>query len=440
MKRSAAYAGCRLLPHVALLLSLLVLAGCTAVLNPLSGIPAHRLPPQFLAQPKNNLIPIDFTRLQQDPPEQYLIDTGDVLGIFIENEFGEAAMGIPQQSIPPAGSDLPPAVGAAVPVREDGTILLTVPEPIEVRGLNLRQIENILRHRYTIREQRLPPDIKIMVSLMRKRNYTVTIIRRDSDSLAQAAGGRMQGSRGGGSLQKGIVILPAYRNDVLNALTESGGLPGLDAKNEIIILRGRTVDAQARETFIKNFYANPPADPCLCFPPLPDDPTWVRIPLRLPPGQLPTFKQEDIVLNQGDIILIEGRENDVYYTGGLLGGGVHPLPRDFDIDVLQAMNGMGGVLANGLGGQQQGGGFGGNGGMQQFGGVSPSLLYILRKTPCDGQIIITVDLNRAVKDPAARPLVQAGDTLILRFKPQEEVLNFALGTFLLRSIYGGRGF
>ena len=112
MKRSAAHEGCRLFPHVALLLSSLALAGCTAVLNPLSGIPAHRLPPQFLAQPKNNQIPIDFTRLQQDPPEQYLIDTGDVLGVFIENEFGEAAMGIPQQTIPPPGSGLPPAVGA----------------------------------------------------------------------------------------------------------------------------------------------------------------------------------------------------------------------------------------------------------------------------------------------------------------------------------------
>ncbi|HAA72500.1 MAG TPA: sugar ABC transporter substrate-binding protein, partial [Planctomycetaceae bacterium] len=343
MKRSAAHEGCRLLPHVALLLSLLALAGCTAVLNPLSGIPAHRLPPQFLAQPKNNQIPIDFTRLQQDPPEQYLIDTGDVLGVFIENEFGEAAMGIPQQTIPPPGTGLPPAVGAAVPVREDGTILLTVPEPIEVRGLNLRQIENILRHRYTIREQRLPPDIKIMVSLMRKRNYSITIIRRDTDRLGA---GTMQGA--GGGLQKGLVILPAYRNDVLNALTESGGLPGLAAKNEIIILRGRSVDAQARETFIKNFYAKPPTDPCLCFPPLPDDPTWVRIPLRLPPGQVPTFKEEDIILNEGDIILIEGRENDVYYTGGLLGGGQHPLPRDHDIDVLQAMNGMGGAISGGM--------------------------------------------------------------------------------------------
>ena len=86
MKRSAAHEGCRLFPYVVLLLSLLALAGCTAVLTPLSGIPAHRLPPQFLAQPKNNQIPIDFTRLQQDPPEQYLIDTGDVLGIFIEND------------------------------------------------------------------------------------------------------------------------------------------------------------------------------------------------------------------------------------------------------------------------------------------------------------------------------------------------------------------
>ena len=60
MKRSAAHEGCRLLPHVALLLSLLALAGCTAVLTPLSGIPAHRLPPQFLAQPKKQPDPYRF--------------------------------------------------------------------------------------------------------------------------------------------------------------------------------------------------------------------------------------------------------------------------------------------------------------------------------------------------------------------------------------------
>ena len=448
MKRSAAIVGCRLFARLALALGTLAIAGCTAILSPLNGIPAHRLPPQFLAQPKNNLVPVDFRRLQQDPPEQYLIDAGDTLGIFIENEFGEAAMGIPRQALPDPRSDLPPAVGGAVPVRDDGTILLTVPEPIEVRGLNLRQIENILRHRYTVREQLLPPDIKIMVSLMRKRTYRITLIRRDSVGPG-AVGGANQG--GGGGLSRGTVILEAYHNDVLNALMLSGGLPGVDAKNEILILRGENVDARARDAFIEEFYSTPPADPCLCFPPLPDDPSWLRIPLRLPRGQLPAFKSEDVILNDGDIVLIEGRQEEVYYIAGGLGGGgggggggfgggfggggggfggnnqqgggnfggAMMLPRDRDLDVIQAI-GMPG------------------GGIQMIGGLAPTQLFIIRKTPCDGQIIIAVDLNRALKDPKARPLVQAGDTLMLRYKPQEEILNFALGAYFLNGIYGRR--
>ena len=95
------------------------------------------------------------------------------------------------------------------------------------------------------------------------------------------------------------------------------------------------------------------------------------------------------------------------------------LPRDRDLDVIQAI-GMPG------------------GGIQMIGGLAPTQLFIIRKTPCDGQIIIAVDLNRALKDPKARPLVQAGDTLMLRYKPQEEILNFALGSYFLNGIYGRR--
>ena len=225
-------------------------------------------------------------------------------------------------------------------------------------------------------------------------------------------------------------------------------VPGVDAKNEILILRGRNMDARARDAFIKDFYANPPADPCLCFPPLPDDPSWIRIPMRLPRGQIPAFKPEDIILENGDIVLIEGREEEVYYMSGMgmgiggqggggggvgnnqggMGGGI-PLPRDRDLDVLQAIGMSGGPLS-------AGGALGG--GIQSFGGVAPSQLFILRQTPCNGQIIISVDLTRAVKDPAARPLVQAGDILMIRFKPKEEILNFALGGFLLQGLYGRR--
>jgi hypothetical protein len=63
------------------------------------------------------------------------------------------------------------------------------------------------------------------------------------------------------------------------------------------------------------------------------------------------------------------------------------------------------------------------------GGVPPGVLYILRKTPCGGQVTIEVDLAEAQTDPRSRPLVMPGDTLILRFKPCEEVLNFGLGSF-----------
>ena len=69
-----------------------------------------------------------------------------------------------------------------------------------------------------------------------------------------------------------------------------------------------------------------------------------------------------------------------------------------------------------------------------IGGVAPGQLFILRETPCNGQITIAVDLNRAIRDSRARPLIQPGDILVLQYKPQEEVLNFALGTFFTYGI------
>src|SRR5687768_16851126 len=92
------------------------------------------------------------------------------------------------------------------------------------------------------------------------------------------------------------VNLPAYKNDVLNALAETGGLPGVNAKNEVKILRSSLLDARKRDEFVRAFYSQHCSDPCLCHPPLPDDPAIVRIPLRLPPGAVPNFRPEDIIL------------------------------------------------------------------------------------------------------------------------------------------------
>ena len=406
---------------------LCICTGCTSLLSPVSGVPANRLPPQFLAKPKNNLVEVDISRLRQQPPREYLVDADDVLGIYIEGVLGTADEP-PPVTVPREGSDLPPSIGFPIPVREDGTLALPLITPLRVRGLTVTQIENLIRNEYTVENKILQPGKdRIIVTIMKKRTYRVVVMRQD---MGSGVNSQTTGPGTVDRLTRGFTLdLPAYMNDVMHALAQTGGLPAQDAQNEIQILRSSLVDASRRDEFIRRWFSAELPDPCLCRPPLPDDPAVVKIPLRLPPGQTPQFKPEDIILEDGDIIFIEGREREVFYTGGLLRGGEYALPRDYDLDVIGAMALVGQGVANpqiqGSSGNQGLGGFN----VASIGGAPPSNLFILRRTPCGGQISIQVDLNRAVRDPSARPLVQAGDVLILQYKPVEEALNFGLGTF-----------
>lgn len=410
----------RLVSMTLLSLSVLASGGCTALMTPISGVPAHRLPQQFHATPKNNLIPVDISRLRQPPPRAYLVDAGDILGVYVETVLGTSEEP-PPVHMPSRDSDLPPAIGFPIPVRDNGTISLPLVPSLQVRGMTLTQIESVIRRAYTV-DRRIIPEGKdrIIVTLMRKRTYRVVVMRQDGG----IGDGQTELSTRGQTVE-----LDAYKNDVLNALAETGGLPGLSAKNELKILKASRMDPMRRDQFIQEFYSRPITDTCLCRPPLPEDPGIVTIPLRLPPGVIPQFGPNDIILGDGDIVYIESREREVFYTGGLLGGGEHPLPRDYDLDVLGALAIAGpGVAAGGTGGG--GGGFGGGfGGAASVGGVPPGQLFILRKTPCNEQITIAVDLARAINSPAARPLIQPGDVLILQYKPEEEILNFGLGSF-----------
>ena len=403
-----------------------------SLLSPVSGVPAHRLPSQFLAQPKNDLIDIDISRLVQTPPREPLVDAGDILAIYIEGVLGNENEP-PPINLPERGSDLPPSIGYPIPVREDGKLPLPLVQPIQVRGLTLAQIENVIRRAYTVDNRILKPGSdSITVTLMKLRTYKVTVMREDGGFIrpnANQSGGLLTSEQ----TTRGFTLeLPAYQNDVMTALARSGGLPGLRAKNEIKILRSTAMDRAKYDDFVRRWFAAEVSDPCLCRPPLPDDPAIVRIPLRLPPGQIPTFTEKDIILEDGDIILIEGREREVFYTGGLLGGGEFQLPRDYDLDVIGAMSivgqGVGNPSNNNSRSNGNSGGFGGLG-VSSVGGIPPGQLYILRKTPCNGQITIAVDLSRAINSPSARPLIQAGDILVLMYKPEEELLNFGLGTF-----------
>lgn len=413
-----------------LAISCLGSTGCMSLLSPIYGVPAHRLPSQFLAQPKNNLLPIDVSRLRQEPPPAYLIDSGDVLGIYIEGVLGKEDEP-PNVINPPMGSGLPPTIGYPMAVRDDGTLSLPFVPPVNVRGLTMEQVENAIRRAYTVDRKLLAVGKdRIIVALFQPRIIRVIVMRQDGAASQPVGGGGQPGVdpnlRFELSTRSQEVKLKAYENDVLHALAETGGLPGFSAKNEVKILRSTKMTAAARDAYVRAFYSLP-CEPCICRPPLPDDPAIVKIPLRLPPGQTPMFRPQDIILNDGDLVLIEGREREVFYTGGLLRGGEWPLPRDYDIDVLGALAIAGGGIGGPAGGTQGGGAIS----PQSFGGASPGALYILRKTPCGDQITICVDLNRAINSAGARPLVQAGDILILRYKCEEEALNFALGSFLI---------
>lgn len=408
----------------------MTMSGCTTILSPIDTISAERLPSQFLAEPRANKVPLDPSRLRQSAPSYYILDKDDILGVFIDGYLGTFDEAPPVR-FPEPGSDLSPSIGFPVPIREDGTVSLPLVDPIPVRGLTIQQAEQLISRAYREGpEPLLRESGRVIVTLMRERTYRVFVVRQDNSStqgaqlaVAQLRTGVTQ--RSDESARGFVLQMQAYKNDVLNALLSTGGVPGINAKPEIRILRGDRISTLARDRQIADFYrSNRPEDfPYGIVPTIPDETNTLRIPLRLSAGETPRFRPEDIILRDGDVVYVDSRETDVYYTGGLLGGGEFPLPRDFDLDVLSAVARAGTRL--GVGNSQRGAGSL----VSSAGSVPPSQLIVLRQLPGQQQVAIRVDLNEAINNPRARILIAPRDTLILRFKPQEELVNFAISTF-----------
>ena len=563
-------------------LAVLAASGCAAW-KPLHGVPSNYYPQELDGEMRSSKQTIDLSLLRQTPPPAYLLDTGDTLGIVIEGVLGR-----PEDVPPvyyPTDKDVAPSIGYPIPVREDGTISIPYAAPIYVRGLSIRQTEELIRKTFTVDKQILRQgEDRILVALQRPRFYNVLVIRQEAQGQeltpqAGQAGTLLPGisKRGTGKL----VSLQAYKNDVLHALAQTGGLPGLDAENTIYVIRRRTgggadmpqefgppeqlapalppqpapgfqgqlwphpqqqqqphqqhpqppaetirpiahfesgtpqatthadgvewqnvVDevppapgrevrqAQSVEGAFPpapapatgpapspgaagyggfapappNPYASPYAAPNMGagpggFAPQPQPPLEpipqglpghsptmeypgipeglpseyaamvdrgaqvIRIPIRLGPGESPLFSEMDVILQEGDIVFIESRDTEVFYTGGLLGGGQHMLPRDYDIDIIEAIS-----IASGRNQGSSGTGFG-----SRIGGISAlnrdisvgaSDVVILRKAG-DGQLIpIRVNLNRADRDPKHRVRILPGDYIVLQYKPHEAVAAF----------------
>jgi protein involved in polysaccharide export with SLBB domain len=404
----------------------MMLTGCAALTNPVAnGIPVQRMPPELLGESKNAMESLPVSALRQAPPVEYLLGAGDVLGIWIEGILGEKGQAPPVQHS--EGSKLAPAIGFPIPIRSNGTIALPFVDPIKLQGKTLEQAEEAIRKSYTVDKKIIQPGReRIYVTLQKPRQYHILVIRQDSgsDTAATASfsnnatgfviapGGSTPGVRSG----KGYSIdLPAYENDVLNALARTGGFPGSDAVNEIIIERGAFRGGQERADILKKLQGSPNG----AF--IDGEDHVIRIPLRFRKGEYPMIAPESVILQTGDVVYIGARQSDVFFTGGLLPPRQFVLPRDVDLDVVEAIIQAGGAInSGGLSALNVSGTTLPPG----VGAPSPALVMVLRRTPQGGQVNIRVDLDRALRDPRERILIQPKDIVLMQEMPQQAITRY----------------
>src|SRR4051794_31102219 len=92
----------RVLVLMGMLLLCAAVEGCTAVTNPIAdGIPVRLLPPEIVGPSKSNYQTIPLSLLQQGSSDVYRLDTGDVLGVFIDGYVGDKNLPLPVQIAPP---------------------------------------------------------------------------------------------------------------------------------------------------------------------------------------------------------------------------------------------------------------------------------------------------------------------------------------------------
>jgi Polysaccharide biosynthesis/export protein len=412
--------------------------GCTVMYSQ-NAVPASRLPLVYQAENKCCRVPVNFTLLRQEPVKEYRLGGGDVIGVYVQGILPPKVDEIPliQHSMgganaseiyPAGGMTFTPNIGLPITLNGDGTVELPLLAPINLTGKTVQEATTEILSAYKAKDVLPAGRERVNVALVRQRTHRVLVLREDV--VAEAPQFLRKDSvpytrKGVGE----VIDLPAYENDVLHVLAATGGLPGIETYNHIWVLKstsaeGSHMDARAR--------IESGEDAEQVFRALDAKRTAIKIPLRVKPGEPLSFGPQDVILNEGDIVYLESRDRDVFYTGGLLPGGEVPLPRDRDIDILEAI-----ALVNGsVGGP---GGVTGAAVFRSGAGpgniVPPTRALILRKLPNGQQLQIRCDLARAKRDPLERITIQPGDFIMLHYKPGELAGNVALNFFNFNFTY-----
>lgn len=412
------------------------LTGCITYSH--HAIPADRLPPELRGCSKSGRVPVNIALLGQQAPRVHTIGAGDLLSVYIRGvlppETTAAPPMMPNSSslqrdvYPPVGQLETPSMGVPIMVAADGTLPLPVLGNIPVAGLSIQQAADKIALA-TVEQKILEKGREyVYLNLVRSRVSRIVVVREEAnvDSPTMMIKQQVVYAKRG---HAHILDLPAYENDVLHALTSTGGMPALDACNEVWILRQEQVGVNTMQQVWD--HANQGSDPTACMQCIQPSATAKRIPLWTYECEAPNFCADDVVLRDGDVLYLKSRDDEYFYTGGLLPGAAIPLPRDRDIDIVEAI-----AIANG-----SMGGPGGTSGVSVFRSgaglgniIPPTRAMVVRKLPGNQQIAIRVNLDEVVRKGKQRVIIQPGDFVMLNYKPGEVAENALLNVFNLNVI------
>lgn len=432
------FSGARVLTIFALAIAAVCQAGCVTYST--NAIPANRLPLEFRGQSKEGMIPLNLAALRQPKPKTHLVGGGDLLGIYVygvippqgEEESSPPLMIHPgtfqnNNYYPPGGEPASPSMGVPITVQADGKLYLPLIEPVHVAGLSIQQASDKIVKSYSEMGLLQAGRERVFVTLIKPRVHRVLVIREDAPPQGQSlmSLGQVEfRDRGSAS----VIDLPAFENDVLHALSASGGLPGTDAYNALWIHSGEQASDELMDDARMSVEAG--AEPEVVLASLNQQFKRTWIPLRVYPGEPLPFTQQDIVLRDGDVIYLQRRDNEYFYTGGLLPAGQIPLPRDHDVDILEAIA----IATGGVGTPAVGNSAAGQNVIRQGAGlgntvIPPTQVIIVRKLANNQQIRIRLDLAQAVHEPKERITILPDDMIMLQFKPGQQTANTLLNWF-----------
>lgn len=394
--------------------------GCHSITGTRNSIPASRIDPHLFGTIKEAQVPILLSALGQEKPQAYRVGPGDTLAVFVYGVLPPSVDETPvlsqyqtlnQRYYPPSGSIVHPSTGLPMTVGADGALEMPLVGRMPVNGLTIQEISEKIKDLYRNLAVIAAGRERVSVEMITQRVHRVVVVRQDTPNPVTALtspGVVDQIHRGSGE----VIDLPAYENDVLHAMAATGGLPGTDGIREIWVMRNCALEGTAGidptdlDKVVDRYTHGQECGPSV-----------LRIPLYAYPGEPLPFSPKDVILNAGDVVFVP-RRHEYFYTGGLLGGAKITMPRDEDLDIIEAIamsvNSVGGPLGQSGDVLRQGspGWF-----------VKPTRAVILRKLPDGSQISIRVDLARAMEDEKERILVQPDDLVMLHFKPGQAAVN-----------------